>query len=236
MHARVWAGPATSAAGSVVLLHGIVSSRYLIPTARELAASYRVFAPDMIGFGKTPGRAGSLTIPETADLVAAWMTNAGLSGSIVVGHSIGAQVAADLAARHPAAVRGVVLAAPTVDRSARTVLSQAWRWLANAPAEPASFNALALFEVVEIRPTRMLRALRQALDDAIEDKLPDLRCPVLLVGGERDRLVPSEWLDELRRRRPAAELAVVPEAAHTVVYTHPIALARVIVDFADRIV
>ncbi len=188
----------------------------------------------MPGFGRTPACGRSLTISEMADLVAAWMAASGLEGSTVVGHSIGAQVAAALAARHPEAVGGIVLIGPAVDRRARSLLAQVWRWQANAPAEPLSFHALAAYELGEMGPGRMLRALRHAVDDAIEDKLSALTCPVLLVRGERDRIAPQEWLDELQRRRPRSGLAVIPGAAHTVVYSRPAPLARIIIDFVRR--
>lgn len=58
-----------------------------------------------------------------ADLVPAWMAAWGREGSTVVGHSVGAQTAADLAARHPGTVGGIVLVGPTVDRQARSMLS-----------------------------------------------------------------------------------------------------------------
>ncbi|HEX2272273.1 MAG TPA: alpha/beta hydrolase [Acidimicrobiales bacterium] len=218
----------------MVLLHGIVSSRYLVPTARQLAAYCRVVAPDMPGFGRTPPFGDPLTISEMADLLAVWMAASDLEGSTVVGHSVGAQTAAELAAQHPGTVGGVVLVGPTVDRQARSVLSLVRRWTANAPAEPLSFNALAACEVGEIGPARMLRSLRHAVNDAIEDKLLALSCSVLLVRGERDRIAPQDWLEELQRRRPDAGLAVLPGAAHTVVYTRPVELAQVVIDFARR--
>ena len=217
-----------------MLLHGIVSSRYLVPTASRLATSCRVVAPDMPGFGRSPSLGRSLAISELADLVAAWMAASGLEGSTVVGHSVGAQIAADLAARYPAAVGGTALIGPAVDRRARSLLGQLRRWQANAPAEPLSFHALAAYEAGEMGPAQMVRTLRHAVEDAIEDKLPDLSCPVLLVRGERDRIAPQEWLDDLQRRRPGSQLAVVPGAAHTVVYSRPAPLARIIVDFVCR--
>lgn len=225
MHVRLWTADG-SRSRTVVLLHGIVSSRYLVPTARELARSCRVLAPDLPGFGRTPAT-GS---PLMADRVAAWMATSGLKSSTVAGHSVGAQVAADLAVRHPGLVSHVVLAGPTVDQGARSVAVQLGRWLANAPTEPPAFNALATYEVAEIGPARMLRSFRLALDDAIEDKLADIRCPVLLVRGESDRVAPQRWLVELRERRPGSSLAVIPGAAHTVVYSHPVELARLIRD------
>ena len=230
MHVRTWAGPGRAGAPTVVLLHGIVSSRYLVPTARELARSCRVVAPDLPGFGRTPATGRPLSIPEQADLVAAWMASSGLEGSTVAGHSVGAQVAADLAARHPGLASHIVLAGPTVDQRSRSVGAQLGRWFANAPTEPPAFNALATYEVAEIGPARMLRSFRLAVDDAIEDKLPDIGCPVLLVRGEHDRVAPQRWLEELRERRPGSRVAVMAEAAHTVVYSRPVEVSRLILD------
>ena len=230
MHVRTWAGPRRAGAPTVVLLHGIVSSRYLVPTARELARSCRVVAPDLPGFGRTPATGPPLSIPEQADLVGAWMAPSGLEGSTVAGHSLGAQVAADLAARHPDLASHIVLAGPTVDQRSRSVGAQLGRWFANALTEPPAFNALATYEVVEIGPARMLRSLRLAVDDAIEDKLLDIACPVLLVRGQRDRVAPQRWLEELQGRRPGIRVAVMAGAAHTVVYSHPVELARLILD------
>ncbi len=154
--------------------------------------------PGPAGVRPNAGHRPAVEIGEMGDLVAAWMAASGLEGSAVAGHSVGAQVAADLAACHPDVVGHVVLAGPTVDQGARSVAVQVGRWFANAPTEPPTFNALATYEVAEIGPTRMLRSFRLAVDDAIEDKLPDIGCPVLLARGERDRIAPQRWLEELR--------------------------------------
>ena len=230
MHVRAWAGPRGPGAPTVILLHGIVSSRYLVPTGRYLARACKVLAPDLPGFGRSPATGPPLTIPEMADLVAAWMAASGLEGSTVAGHSVGAQAAAALAVRHPSSVGAVVLVGPTVDQRARNVAAQLGRWFANAPMEPPGFNALAAYEVAEMGPVRMLRSFRRAVEDALEETMPDIRCPVLLVRGERDRVAPQEWLEELQRRRPTSGVAVMAGAAHTVVYSRPAELAGLILE------
>ena len=232
LHTRAWTGPGAPTAPTIVLLHGIVSSRYLVPTARRLAGSCKVVAPDLPGFGRTAATGRPMRVAEMADLVAAWMAASGLEDSTVVGHSVGAQTAASLAAHHPGAVRKLVLVGPTVDQDARNVTAQIGRWLVNAPTEPPAFNALAAYELAEIGPTRMLRCLRRAVEHAIEDNLGDISCPVLLVRGAGDRVAPQGWLQELQRRLRGSDLVVLAGAAHTVVYSHPVQLARLIVDFA----
>src|SRR5687767_14905256 len=52
MHALVSTEPVPRDRLPVVLVHGLgVSSRYMVPIARHLAPDFRVFAPDLQGFG-----------------------------------------------------------------------------------------------------------------------------------------------------------------------------------------
>jgi 2-hydroxy-6-oxonona-2,4-dienedioate hydrolase len=56
MHARTSEDPAPEENPMVVLVHGlVVSSRYMVPAAELLAADYRVYAPDLPGFGSGCG-------------------------------------------------------------------------------------------------------------------------------------------------------------------------------------
>jgi pimeloyl-ACP methyl ester carboxylesterase len=58
----------------VVLVHGIgVSSRYMTPIAIELAATCKVYAPDLPGFGLSAKPSRILDVPALADALAAWM-------------------------------------------------------------------------------------------------------------------------------------------------------------------
>jgi 2-hydroxy-6-oxonona-2,4-dienedioate hydrolase len=111
IHARVTsAGPAEGP--DVVLLHGLgVSSRYMLPLARELAPHFRVHAPDLPGFGHSdppssdpPSSApGStvLDVPGLADALVAWTEAADLTTPAVVANSMGCQVAMAAMRRSP---------------------------------------------------------------------------------------------------------------------------------------
>ncbi len=130
MHVRCWAGPGGPGARTVVLLHGIVSSRYLVPTARELARSRQVYGFRPAGVWPNATNRPAVDDLEMADLVAARMAASGLRSSTVAGHSVGAQVAADLAVHHPHLMRHVVLAGPTVDQGVRSV---PFSWVDGSP-------------------------------------------------------------------------------------------------------
>lgn len=228
--ARDWACPEPTAP-TVVMVHGIVSGRYLLPTAQELTHRYGVLAPDLPGFGRSSRPGVALSIEEQADVLAEVMSEAGVRKAILLGHSIGAQVAASLAIRHPGVVERLVLVGPTGDPQAASVPAVIGRWFANAPAEPLAFNALACRELVEVGVRRMVATLRAALADPFVENLPRLPMPTLVVRGERDRVSPQRWAVEINSVLREGRLVSVPRFAHTVVYSAPDELARVVADF-----
>lgn len=104
----------------VVTVHGmVVSGRYMVPTAELLAPRHPVYVPDLPGFGKSEGPDRIPEVPGLADLLAKWMEAAGVERAALLGNSFGCQVAAELAARHPEIVEGLVLQGPTTDPRGR---------------------------------------------------------------------------------------------------------------------
>ncbi len=232
LHAWVSPGPAGPDPPSVVLVHGVVSSRYLLPTAHRLAPAFRVLVPDLPGFGASPRPGRPLDVGGLAEALDGAMGAWGARCPTVVGHSIGAEVVVELARRRPGAVGRAVLVGPTGDPRVRRVLGLWWRWWANAPGEPLAFHRLALAEARSVGPGRMWRTMQLALDDPTTPKLEGLGLPTLLVRGEHDRVAPQRWLEQLADMVPQSELAVIPGAAHTVVHHAPIQLARLVSRFA----
>jgi 2-hydroxy-6-oxonona-2,4-dienedioate hydrolase len=54
MHARVSEDSLLKDSPALILVHGlVVSSRYMVPIAELLSAHYRVYVPDLPGFGKS---------------------------------------------------------------------------------------------------------------------------------------------------------------------------------------
>jgi lipase len=94
----------------VVALHGLTASHVnYIGVAEKLAGRRPIFALDLRGRGDSDKPEGPYGMAQHARDVAAAMRAMGLGPSVVVGHSMGAFVAAALAVNHPEAVSGVVL-------------------------------------------------------------------------------------------------------------------------------
>jgi 2-hydroxy-6-oxonona-2,4-dienedioate hydrolase len=216
----------------IVLVHGFVmSGRYFLPTAERLAPFHPVNAPDLPGFGRSSKPRRVLSVPELADFLADWMEISGLSRAVLVGHSMGCQVIADLAARYPERVERAVLASPSFEPGARTPGVQAWRLLLDLPRESFSLLPIGFRDYVKAGLFRAWRTLRSALADPIEEKLPLLRAPTLVVRGSRDPIARQSWVEELTRLLPGGRLAVIPNGPHAVNYSKAPEFAGLIRDF-----
>ena len=217
---------------SVVLVHGLViASRYMVPTARRLAPLANVYAPDLPGYGKSAKPASILSLPELADALAAWMSAAGLERAHLVGNSFGCQIIAEFALRHAARVDRLVLQGPTVDPAARSLRRQLARIARNSTGEPKSLGFISLRDYWAAGLRRVRATIRMALADRLEDKLPLIHAPALVVRGTRDPLVPHEWAARVAALLPRGELVELPDLPHTINYSAPDAFVEAIAPF-----
>ena len=204
------------------------------PAAERLARDVGVSAPDLPGSGRSAKPGQALDVRQLADALARWMELNGVERPTLVGHSFGCHVVVDLAARRPGAVSRVVLAAPMADPRARTATRQILRLLIDAPREPVSLVPLAAADYLRAGLLRAARTLRFALLYELEDVLPSVRAPALVVRGARDPLVPHWWAREVARLLPAGGLSTLEGAAHAFNYSRPEEFARLVLDFHGR--
>ena len=84
----------------LLLIHGLGGNwRSWETVLDDLAAARDVIAPDLPGFGKTPPLSGAVTIAELADALEEFLAEHDLRGVDVVGNSMGARLALELARR-----------------------------------------------------------------------------------------------------------------------------------------
>jgi 2-hydroxy-6-oxonona-2,4-dienedioate hydrolase len=217
---------------TLVLVHGLgVSSRYMVPLAEVLATQYPVVAPDLPGYGGSDEPGPVLGVRELADFLSRWMDIIGLEHAVFLGNSFGCQIIAELALRHPQRVGKVILLGPTTDRHSRTFPQQLWRFICDAPNERPSLAWVLLREYLRSGPRRMVRNIQMTLADPLEQKLPQMQLPILIIRGERDPMVSQLWAEELAGLSPQGQLVVLPGAGHVPNYSHPAALMRAIEPF-----
>jgi pimeloyl-ACP methyl ester carboxylesterase len=219
----------------VVCVHGAgVSSRPLLPLVERLGESVETWTVDLPGFGRSPRPAEPLGLTALGDALADWLEAVELPPVCLLGSSFGCQVATDVAVRHPGRVRSLVLVGPTIDPMGRTWPRTIVRWLRNAVRESPRMVPLNLADYRDCGTRRVLFTFGESLRDRMEDRLPAVTVPTLVVRGERDALVPRPWAEEVTRLVPLARLATVPDSPHTVPFRAPEALAALVTEFVRQ--
>ncbi|MBA2277300.1 MAG: alpha/beta hydrolase [Chloroflexia bacterium] len=217
----------------VLLLHGlVVSGDYFQPVARRLTDTMAVFVPDLPGAGRSGSPPHRWDIADSAAGLARWMEAHGLAGSLLVANSLGCQIVTQLAEDRPDLVARLVLVAPTMDPAAPTVLGQLWRGLRVLPHESPALWAIWIPDLLRAGPWAGLRGLRMALRDDLSARLPRVRQPTLVVGGEDDPIAPPAWVQTVAHLLPNGRAIVIPNAPHAMNYSSAWDLARIIRAFA----
>jgi len=219
----------------VILLHAFPLSGEMWQPQREALRTFRVLAPDMRGFGRSPLVAPFL-IEHMVDDILETLDGLGVKKAVFVGNSMGGYVALRLAEKAPERVRALILCDTRAEadgneaklKRAATIELVRTKGL-SAFAEPFLQGALAPRTLsgspmaVEFLRQMILRAQPEAVMNALlalasrTETLPSLssfRFPTLILVGSLDSLTPLACSETLRGRIVGSELQIIPDAGH----------------------
>jgi pimeloyl-ACP methyl ester carboxylesterase len=224
----------------LVFLHGAGGILPGEPILQKLAAKYHVYAPLLPGYGdsqETPALRDMLDFTlHSLDVVAAL----GVTDPILVGHSMGGMIAAEMAALAPN------------DFSRLALIASAGLWLEAHPI-PDLFAMLPyemppyLFHDVEMGTKLMTAGV--ALNDpewlkaflvmnarqmgtagkilfpiperGLGERLYRIKAKTLLIWGASDKLIPPAYGEAFKKAIKGAQLTIIPKAGHLVTLEQP---------------
>lgn len=241
-----------SAGRNIVLLPGLGASTHVwYPQLRALSAVLRVTAMDLRGHGQSACPPGPYSMRQMAEDVSAVLLQGSALPAVVVGSSMAAMVAVELAAAHPEQVAALVLVggfpvlgAPgkeRFDQRARTAETEGMAPLADqvaAAALGATTHAtqpglVGLFRqgLLANDPHAYAAACRAIRDADVTHLLAAIRCPALILLGSEEQVAPLPAAMALRRGLPHAVLQVIPAAGHLPFLEQPAAFNAAVLEF-----
>lgn len=210
------------ASTTLVLIHGLGS---YLPAWKDnvpaLAQRYRVIAIDLPGYGKSSKSDDyAYSMAFFASVVEGVVETLGVEHPVLVGHSMGGQIALTHALRYPGRARALVLTSPA---GLETFEDGEATWLADAVTE--EFTCKATPEAIYARHVQnfhrmpkdahfmvehrvqviggpdfpqycraVSRSVRAMLDEPVYERLPEVAVPVLVLFGKHDQLIPNPFL------------------------------------------
>lgn len=220
---------------AVVLVHGIgMSHRCFARLERLLSRTVPVITVDLPGFGRAKSPRRRLGIEGLAAALGAALDRLGITECDVVGHSMGTQVAVELArgrGRDRAAVRveSVVLIGPVVDDQRPTLTRQLGALLRDVMVESPRMNAIVLSDYLRSMP-QYLRELRPMRDYPMLTRVAELTVPVLVMRGSRDVVARHDWATRVTDAARHGRLAE-PQGPHHAQDHSPESVATAIAGF-----
>lgn len=210
-----------------VLIHGIgVSSRYFEPLAARLAEVGTVHLLDLPGFASVPRPGHPVEIAEFAWVVGRWIRSEKLVAPVILGHSMGAQVVAELLASEPDVASRAVLIGPPVNATERSFPAQAVRLVQSSVHESSRTRRAAMSGYARCGPRWFFETLPRMMRYRIEDRLPLVQADTLLVRGQHDTVAPRGWIEHLAALPATASWVEIPGASHAVIYEHSTRVAE----------
>ncbi|WP_293680490.1 alpha/beta fold hydrolase [uncultured Phenylobacterium sp.] len=231
----------------LVFLHGAGGVTGDDPLLAELAKSHRVYAPLIPGYGD------SEEAPEIRDMLDFTLHTwdvaiaLGLRDPVLVGHSMGGMIAAEMAAVQPRDVSRLALIAPaglwddahpiadlfaTMPYEMPALLFhdvEAGAAMLTAGRNVTDPNFLQTYLVANARQLGMAgRILFPIPERGLSTRLHRIRARTVIVWGDSDRLIPPVYAHAFKKAILGAELVSIPEAGHMVTLERPRAVADAI--------
>jgi 3-oxoadipate enol-lactonase len=222
-------------------------------------SGFRSIYFDNRGTGNSDKPEAPYSIAEMADDASNLLTALGIGKAKVYGVSMGGMIAQELVLRHPGQVEKVVLGctmpggsvAVRAPEEVYQKMNDAFMRLPANPEQgldlmmpllfPPEFIAkhpelksmmLAGFKMMPPTPPESIERTRQAIVEFdAYDRLGQIKCPVMIVHGEKDVLLPPENASLIKGLIPQAEVFMIPEAGHNYGAADPVGIHQRIVNW-----
>lgn len=241
----------------LILVHGwALNHRVWDPVVDDLAKQYSVTAVDLPGHGKSTPLQSDYSLEAMADKLAKTVTG----GARIIGWSLGGLVAINLACRFPDLVKQLILVAssprftqcsnwpcavdPTVIDTFAADLAKDYHatilrflTLQTLGSQHGKIVIKNLRDKLFLHGEPHLDTLSEGLHllkvTDLRNEALHVRCPTLVILGEKDTMVPACSGEYTHRLIANSRVSTIPGAGHAPFISHPQAFLNIVVKFLE---
>jgi pimeloyl-ACP methyl ester carboxylesterase len=239
---------------TVVLIHGF--GEHLLTwrgVVDPLAADYRVIALDLPGFGGSDKPAGPYTMDAMAERVGNFLARYARPPTVLVGHSMGGAIAAEVAIRYPDLVQALVLIAPaglrvglgpitggmTPGRAAAIGVWEVARAFITPLHDPEWMaEPVGMSDYDPSTDPAFRASTAKVLQDfdftGIGERFRKIRQPTLIIWGRQDPVIPYEVAQPLAKMINCNSLVTLERTLHRPQAERPDTVVTILRHFLAR--
>ncbi len=223
------------------------------------AQEYKVISYDNRGVGKSDKPDIPYTLEMMANDLAGLLDVIGINRTHIMGYSMGARIAQEMALSYPERVFSLMLVCPITwsvelhNQPELPTAEEKTRWVPPPPEEKArDFLAGVLSEEFINNNPELIEKLVKIIKKGYGpphaqywhahasntydnyQRLPQIKAPTLIMAGREDRTVPLENILILKERLPGAEIVVMDKMGHFMMWEGFDESNRIMLDFLRR--
>jgi pimeloyl-ACP methyl ester carboxylesterase len=230
----------------LVLVHGLAgrAENWLALIPEFTRNGYQVYAPDLLGYGKSEQPDVDYSIALETDILRQFLDSQNLQQPDIAGWSMGGWVSLKLAAEHPERVHRLVLMdsaglqfeavnAGALRPKTEAELAHMYAVLSPNPKPVPSFVARDILRNFAANDWVVGRALQSMGlgHDLMDNNLQSVTMPVLIIWGKEDVLTPLSIGERMRTAMPQSLLYVYDGTGHLAPTDRSEEISKTVVSF-----
>jgi len=234
----------------ILCLHGLGASAGRWEKALPiLAKEYHIVAPDILGFGYSDKPSVSYTIDFFVNFVKVFMKKLKLESLILMGASLGGQIAIEIALGYHKVVECLVLISPSGIMKEPTPALNRYIAAAMYPTfenAKKAFQGMSGMKIVDEIYTRdfinrmqlpnakyafmsTMMGIKSA--PSFVNRLSKIIIPTLIVSGKKDALIPSKYAKQFHSRIKDSKLVIMEDFGHSPYFEKPDIFSKMVLKF-----
>lgn len=231
----------------VILIHGAGSNHLSWPAEIRRLRNYNVFTIDLPGHGRSEGTAHH-HVSGYQSAIIDFIAQLGRDRAFLVGHSLGAAIALQLASDYPQNVAGLACISAAASFQLDPALMNLFR---NVQVQKNALKLLAFYFAPQygksqwyphlikglpsVRNSLWYADLRATDQFDLRNKLSEIKTPTLVLSGSEDKMVAFSAAAHLARQLPYGRFVSFPKHGHMLMLEDPEGVANEIQLFYDQL-
>ncbi|MDF2432636.1 MAG: hypothetical protein JWP44_2267 [Mucilaginibacter sp.] len=244
----------------IVLIHGHPFDHTMwFPQVKAFSGSYKVITPDLRGYGQSGlPKSSKTTFEDYATDVVRLMDFLEIHSFHLAGLSMGGQIIMEIFRQAPGRIKSLTFAdtfagpdttevkqgrydtADRLEKEGMDAYAEEVIYKMIKPEHVTSMPEIAghvIKMMKETSPLAAATALRARAEriNYLEEVLPEINIPTLVIVGREDEFTPVAKAEELKENLKNCKLVIIEDAGHMPNFEHPGEFNKVVLDFLKSI-